>query len=268
MNTQQKLNQSQLDALLNDDLLDELEAELNAEPLVAPEALVKPAVKPAIKVAKVVEAKVDDLDGLNDVADELDDLSDLDSLNETADETVAETAKISQSEAWTSGKSEVPPTVNVGKVSKTKTPRLSTAGLKPSEILRAKLGEKVYEYCVLTTQQAELPEDELKASVDDFLANVLDKQAKKVKEKSVNLFLALAGHAKLSCFTERALTLLKAGDVSIGDIRKNYLARPYSPGTSSAQASQMAMLLPQLKLAERESGRMTANPDSLLLQIM
>jgi hypothetical protein len=50
-----------------------------------------------------------------------------------------------------------------------------------------------------------------------------------------------------------------------GNLQKNYLSRPYAPGTASAQANQIFQLFPALKLTIRDKGRMVPNPDSVLL---
>ncbi|MCY1306063.1 hypothetical protein D9M70_558970 [compost metagenome] len=50
-----------------------------------------------------------------------------------------------------------------------------------------------------------------------------------------------------------------------GNLQLDLLAKPYSLGTARAQSSQMFALLPLLKIATREKGKMVANPDSALL---
>jgi hypothetical protein len=52
------------------------------------------------------------------------------------------------------------------------------------------------------------------------------------------------------------------------DLKNKYLSRPYSPGTASAQSSQMMQLLPALQIATRVGNTLELNEDSPLLELL
>lgn len=149
-----------------------------------------------------------------------------------------------------------------------KTPRISTAGLKPEEALRTRYGSKVYSIVVLENADAELSEKELKVLVDKRLAE-FDELAKKVGEKINNLFQHIADGTALSNYTKIAIDLLKSKDsIASSDIRQAYLDTPYKVGTANAQASQMMKLLPALKLVTRDGSTLVKNKESLILEML
>lgn len=151
---------------------------------------------------------------------------------------------------------------------KPKTPRVKTAGMKPSEVIRTKLGDKVYECAVLEMSWAEASEEDLKESVDSFL-DIVDTLPKKVGEKVANVMHHVNAGVQLSVYTDIAIRLLKEkGGFTTADLRGKYLARPYSAGTANAQSSQMSSLLPTLKIATRSGNTLTLNEDSLLAQVL
>lgn len=146
--------------------------------------------------------------------------------------------------------------------------KIKTAGLKPSEALLKKFGDKIYETVVLEDSEADLSEADLKTSVNNYLSE-FDDAAKKVGEKIVNVLQTISGEGKLSTYTEIAIKLLKEnGETSSVDIRNAYLDHPYKVGTANAQSSQMMKLLPLLKLANREGNKLIANENSTLLSVL
>lgn len=147
--------------------------------------------------------------------------------------------------------------------------RPSLSGMPPSAALHTALGNKVYDYCVVNPKMQAMDAEARKVAINEFLANDVDTLAKKVKEKAINVFLALSGQATLSVYTRIALKLLKdKGEFTGADLKAKYLTRPYSPGTSSAQSSQMMMLLPALQIAERKGNLLVLNEDSPIFDIL
>lgn len=147
-------------------------------------------------------------------------------------------------------------------------PVLRNPFAKKSEKIMAKLGDKAADYLVLETADALLSPEELEAKRVALLVE-LDKSAKKVGEKAVMLFGWVRNGGKLNEYMHRAFKVLAQDGFLTsgvnGNLQKNYLARPYAPGTASAQANQIFQLFPALKLTIREKGRMVPNPDSVLL---
>jgi hypothetical protein len=156
--------------------------------------------------------------------------------------------------------------------SKPKTPSvLRNPFAKKSEKIMAKLGDKAHDYLIMETADALLSPEELEAKRSALLRDLDDpnKTAKKVGEKAVQLFGWVRNGGKLNEYMQRAFKVLaEDGQLSSGvggNLQKNYLARPYAPGTASAQANQIFQLFPLLKLTVREKGVMKPNPDSVLL---
>jgi len=138
---------------------------------------------------------------------------------------------------------------------------------KASAHIRAKLGEKVYEYAVFSQEVADMSEADRRAAIDAWLLEV-DKAPKKVREKVVNLLMTLAGHATLSCYTQIAVDMLYSMKaLTINDIRMRYLKRPYSAGASSSQSSQMNTLLPLVGLS-KVSGKQHVAVTGGLLELL
>jgi len=157
-------------------------------------------------------------------------------------------------------------------VEKLKThPALRNPFAKKSEKIMAKLGDKAADYLIMETADALLSPEELEAKRVALLADLDNpaKTAKKVGEKAVQLFGWVRNGGKLNEYMHRAFKVLSEdGHLASGidgNLQKNYLARPYAPGTASAQANQIFQLFPLLKLTIREKGRMVPNPDSVLL---
>lgn len=147
--------------------------------------------------------------------------------------------------------------------------RLSLGGMLPSEALEKAFGDKRYEYCVTTKEQAGMDESTRKAAIDAYLTDQLDTLAKKVREKVINAFQYIGGSATLSVYTVTALNLLKEkGEFTLPELKNVYLDHPYSPGTASAQGSQMMKLLPALNVAQREGNKLVLIEDAPLLELL
>jgi hypothetical protein len=147
--------------------------------------------------------------------------------------------------------------------------RKSLSGMLPSVALHTALGDRLYKVCVVNPKQAAMTDNERKADIDDYLTVDLDNLAKKVKEKAINAFQSASGQASLSVFTQIAIDLLKdKGSITGADIKNRYLARPYSPGTASAQSSQLMQLLSVLQIATRSGNTLDINEDSPLLALL
>lgn len=124
-------------------------------------------------------------------------------------------------------------------------PKLA-AGAKPSEVIKALLGEGLNEYMALDEDMAGDP-----GRVNALLQEI-DKAPKKVGEKVINVVKALKNGNELSKYTAYALGLIATGSMTTADLRQAYLGHPYSAGTANAQSSQMMALLPLLGIAERD----------------
>lgn len=142
------------------------------------------------------------------------------------------------------------------------------------ERLKARVGDKLAEYSVLTTA------DVMSADTDEALNAVMDRTMdivkamnKKVGNRGVGFIEWLAGKkTSLNNVIERALKLLgEDGYLQTGEegnLMKNLLARPYSLASARAMGGNTVVMLVQLKVIlplEGHKGRFVANDDSLLL---
>lgn len=153
---------------------------------------------------------------------------------------------------------------------KTPTPRVRYTD--KVERLKARVGDKLGEYSVLTT--ADVPMDD--AALGEVMERTMDiirAMNKKVGNRGVNFIEWLSGKkASLNSVIERTLKLLQAdGHLETGEqgnVMKNLLARPYSLASARAMGGNTIAMLVQLKLIvpmEGAKGKFVANPDSLLL---
>lgn len=116
---------------------------------------------------------------------------------------------------------------------------------------------------------ATVPESDYADHETVVLAQI-DGLAKKVKEKAVNVFVAVSkGDAsKLSNYTQIAFDALKeSGTIDSAGLKKAYEAK-YSSGTAAAQAQQMFALFPALRIARREKNVLTLNENSVLVDAL
>jgi len=240
----------------DDDFLSELEAELNADSVDFPDV-------EEIGTDELIAAEAeDDLERL--LAADLefeDELSAAEADTDIVEEVVAPKKK---------AKAKAKPKVDAdGEPEKVAVKRQSLSGMLPSVALRTALGDRLYTLCAVSDKLTSTIDSERNAAIDDYLTGELDVLAKKVKEKAINAFQSACGQASLSVFTQIAIDLLKDKGVLTGaDIKNRYLARPYSPGTASAQSSQLMQLLPVLGIAKRSGNTLELNTDSPMLALL
>lgn len=140
------------------------------------------------------------------------------------------------------------------------------------ERLKARVGDKLAEYSVLTT--ADVPADDAAlGEVMDRTMDIIKAMNKKVGNRGVNFIEWLSGKkAALNNVLDRTLRLLDAdGHLQTGEegnLMKNLLARPYSAASARAMGGNTIVMFKELKVilpVEGTKGRFVANPDSLLL---
>lgn len=158
------------------------------------------------------------------------------------------------------------------KVAEPKAPRITSITHKPGDRLVALLGDKTW------LQFNKTEDDATNAKrAEQFIAdmNSRDAIADKVKDKAIMLFTWIASGKDQSGLNEvmlRAFQVLNAdGELTSGkngNLQTNLLAKPYSPGTAASQANQMFMLFPLLGITKREKGKMVADTDSALLEVV
>lgn len=158
-----------------------------------------------------------------------------------------------------------------------KAPRVTYVTGNVSDVLKARMGDKLNEFLILEPEDAALPSEELQAKQAELLA-LLNKRPgtseggstqKKVAEKVVMLFGWIKNGGKLNEVMERTFKVLaRDGKITTGDkgnLHAELLAKPYSVGTARAQAGQMASMLPMLKVVTKsEKGCMELNPNSMI----
>lgn len=153
-----------------------------------------------------------------------------------------------------------------------KAPRVTSITHKPGDRLVALLGSKDW-------LQFNKTDDTIAAEkrANDFIdaMNSRDAIADKVRDKAIMLFTWIASGKDQSALNEvllRTFQVLKRdGELSsgkAGNLQMNLLSKPYSPGTAASQANQMFMLLPLLGITKREKGKMVADHDSAILEVV
>ena len=154
-----------------------------------------------------------------------------------------------------------------------KAPRITSITHKPGARLLALIGgDKSF----LTFSLSE-PEDIQAEKADQFIADMdaRDVIADKVREKAVMFLTWLKADKPVSELNEvlaRSFQVLfKDGKLTggkDGNLQKNLLSKPYSPGTAASQANQMFMLFPLLGITVREKGEMVLNDDSVIATLI
>lgn len=146
------------------------------------------------------------------------------------------------------------------------TKRIATMGMKKSEALVKALGARSNEFLLVDLKYLSLTEEQQSEKIQTLLDEVDSNTPIKIQEKVVNLFAHLANGASLSNYTKMAVALLvKDGELTSKSLKDAYIARPYTEGTASSQATQMMKLLPMMGIATRTAGKLVVNPDSTLL---
>lgn len=139
-----------------------------------------------------------------------------------------------------------------------------------TERLKDKLGDGLGEYTVLTLTDAGVDEAALKAKMDETLV-IIKAMNGKAQNWAVKFIEYLAGKkSSLSEVTARTLKVLERdGFISTGaegNVFKDLIARPYSPGAARAMGGNNLAMMRALKVVlEDGKGRYIANADSLLL---
>lgn len=153
-----------------------------------------------------------------------------------------------------------------------KTPRVTSITHKPGDRLVALLGGKEW-LQFIKSDDTIAAEKRAEQFIEDM--NAPDVIADKVREKAVMLITWIASGKDTSALNEVLLrtfqVLFKDGELTSGkngNLQLNLLSKPYSPGTAASQANQMFMLLPILGITVREKGKMIANPESAIVEVM
>ena len=145
------------------------------------------------------------------------------------------------------------------------TKRIATMGMKKSVAIVNALGAKAPDFLTLNLADASLSDAEQAEKREEFLKEI-DGLPVKIQEKVVNFYAHVAQGATLSTYTVIAIRLLqKEGELTSKTLKDAYIARPYTEGTASSQATQMMRLLPLLGLAKRNGSKLVVNSDSVLL---
>lgn len=139
-----------------------------------------------------------------------------------------------------------------------------------TERLKDKLGTGLAEYSVLTLADAGVDEAQL-LEVMEKTMGIIRAMNKKKANRAVLLIEFLAGKkAKLNEVLARVARLIERdGFVTTGNdgnVFKDLVARPYSPGAARAMGGNTVSMMADLKLITLDTkGRYVANKDSLLL---
>lgn len=154
------------------------------------------------------------------------------------------------------------------KAKKTPTPRKHYTD--KTERLKDKLGTGLTEFSVLTLADAAVEDAELTAVMEATMQIIRDMN-KKEQNWAVKFIEYLAGKkSSISEVTGRILRVLERdGCITTGNegnVFKDLVARPYSPGAARAMGGNNIGMLRDLKLIVLDSkGKYVGNPDSLLL---
>lgn len=143
-------------------------------------------------------------------------------------------------------------------------PRIKVApGSTPAQVLAAHLGSKeaVNDACRLVVG------DKATDAQAESVGGVINKLAKKVAEKAVNLLRHKSSPDNVQVYTRIAMEkLVKDGELTSKGLVEHYLGRKYKDGTARAQANQIMQLFPALKVADKTGSTMTLNDDSVIVQ--
>lgn len=147
-------------------------------------------------------------------------------------------------------------------IAKSRAPRSSVSGMKPSAAIEKVLGEEgLARAAMLVTGEQESPE------ITQQLKDTVDSLAKKVGDKAVNLLRYAGQPNKLQGYTRLGIEhLINAGDANSRSLTDHLQAQGYTIGTARSQANQLMSLLPALGIATRSGKQLTLNKDSGLLK--
>jgi hypothetical protein len=132
-----------------------------------------------------------------------------------------------------------------------------------------RLGDKASEFTVLTLADAELDEDAIKLVMAETF-DTIRKMNKKQQARAGLLMDFVSGKStRLNEVATRTLKLLhSSGAVSMGkdgNLLKDLLAKPYSPGAARAMGGNTVGMFEDLKLVVKDGVNYRVNPESLLL---
>jgi len=138
-----------------------------------------------------------------------------------------------------------------------------------TDLMKARLGERLGEFMVLEVSDAGLTGDELTAKQNETLA-LIDGMSQKVKNRANFLMTYMHGGGKLNEVVKRAFEVLKSnGKITTGDkgnLHQNLLARPYDVSSARAMGNNTIAMLRHLKvIVAGEKGEYLPNPNSLIL---
>lgn len=138
---------------------------------------------------------------------------------------------------------------------------------EPAPTTPAEKKARVKKAAGATTPRVKVDADVMLSSVEveDGVIGASPITAIKVREKATNLIKVIGGSGKLSNYTEIALRKLFADGSTTCKALTELLATSYDIGTARAQASQMVMLLPALKIAHGNAKGLTVNENSKLV---
>lgn len=296
------LNTANQDEIALDDLfaqiegLDDLDG-LDLPPIVEAVPAEAVQVEPETAPVEVVADGLDDIDALVAEmseptavveANEANEANDFSALDDLFDESSLELDDIALSlpvesavepEVEVKPKAESKPkaTPKPKKESAPNTERTTYYNSSKSKVLLDRLGGDTSDI-VLEFADADLSDEDLAKKQRAFLS-LLNNQPtvnsdgqtvqKKVAEKVVILFTMFKQKKSWNEVMQRTFKLLlEDGYITSGkggNLQQSLLAKPYSPGTASAQAGQMMQMLPLLKITKEENGRLVPNEDSTIL---
>lgn len=228
--------EDELNAFLSGEDMDLSDLEENPAPATDPVAE-----EPAVAVASSAELADDDMAAL------LDELEAEEPVVAAAEESAPEVK-----EPGTPAPVTAPEKKDVTAKAKKRAPRVSTAGMEPSEAFAHKFGDDLEQYR-MTAEDTDLEANKarLHASCDAL--------AKKVKDKAVNMQAFRVRGEALSVYTEIAVRLLvEKGEMTTADLKNAYMTatpKAYTSGTANAQCGQMFQLLPAFEIAEKADSK-------------
>lgn len=158
---------------------------------------------------------------------------------------------------------------------KERKPRETMIGKKLSEIMSSKMGDSIGDFMVWDAAEAELAPEAMQAMVKERI-EALNGLPMKPQNKFRYIMNTLQTGKPLQEYVKRAFVcLVRDGEITTGK-DGNYVKEMTAPaagkafgmGTANSQVAQMQTLLPFLKVATKERGRLIVNPDSLIVEAL
>lgn len=149
---------------------------------------------------------------------------------------------------------------------KVTTPRIRVpAGTKPSEVLALHVPDIDTRHKMMRLTLDDQPGEDN----SNIVAGIIDKLAKKVGEKAVNLLRHSENRDRVQIYTQIGLDMLIAdGKLTSKGLVDKFSATKYRIGTARAQGSQLMQLFPALGIVKQGSakGELIPNKRSVLLR--